>query len=106
MCVNERQDNGTVRMQGEEVVKVDDFEYLGSTGQSNGECGREVKKRVQAGWNGWRIMPAVICDRRIPAGVQGKVYIIILFGHLVHEKDNYVMEKEKYIILQSYSVHK
>ncbi|KAK3557345.1 hypothetical protein QTP70_026575 [Hemibagrus guttatus] len=22
--------------------------------QSNGECGKEVKKRVQAGWNGWR----------------------------------------------------
>ena len=34
------------------------------------------------------------------------IIIIILFGHLVHEKDNYVMEKEKYIILQSYSVHK
>ena len=58
MCVNERQDtgSGTVKMQGEEVAKVDDFKYLGSTVQSNGECGREVKKRVQAGWNGWRRM--------------------------------------------------
>ena len=47
MCVNERQDNssGTVKMQ-EEVAKVEDFKYLGSTVQSNGECGREVKKRV------------------------------------------------------------
>ena len=49
MCVNERQDNGsgTVNMQGEEVAKVEDFKYLVSTVQSNGECGREVKKRVQ-----------------------------------------------------------
>ena len=39
MCVNERQDNGTVRMQGEEVAKVDDFKYPGSTVQSNAECG-------------------------------------------------------------------
>ena len=48
MCVNERQDNssGTVKMQGEEVAKVEDFKYLGSTVQSNGERGREVKKRV------------------------------------------------------------
>ena len=48
MCVYERQDtgSGTVKMQGEEVTKVDDFKYLGSTIQSNGECGREVKKRV------------------------------------------------------------
>ena len=25
LCVNERQDNGTVKMQGEEVAKVEDF---------------------------------------------------------------------------------
>ena len=31
MCVNERQVNGTVKMQGEEVAKVEDFKYLGST---------------------------------------------------------------------------
>ena len=76
MRVNERQDtgSGTVKMQGEEVTKVDDFKYLGSTVQSNGECGREVKKRVQAGWNGWRRMSGVICDRRVPARVKGKVY--------------------------------
>ena len=76
MCVNERQDNSsdTVKMQGEEVAKVEDFKYLGSTVQSNGECGREVKKRVQAGWNGWRRMSGVICDRRVPARVKGKVY--------------------------------
>ena len=76
MCVNERQDNGsgTVTMQGEEVAKVEDFKYMGSTVQSNGECGREVKKRVQAGWNGWRRMSGVICDRIVPARVKGKLY--------------------------------
>ena len=26
-----------------------------------------MKKRVQVGWNGWRRMPGVICDRRVPA---------------------------------------
>ncbi|KAK3572907.1 hypothetical protein QTP86_010579 [Hemibagrus guttatus] len=52
MCVNEREGSGTVRLQGEDVKKVQEFKYLGSTVQSNGECGKEVKKRVQAGWNG------------------------------------------------------
>ena len=33
-----------------------------------------MKKRVQAGWNGWRRMSGVIYDRRIPARVKGKVY--------------------------------
>ena len=31
MCVNERQDNGTVRMQREGVANVDDFKYPDST---------------------------------------------------------------------------
>ena len=35
MCVNERQDNGTVRMQGEEVAKVNYFRSPWSTVQSN-----------------------------------------------------------------------
>ncbi|KAK3563951.1 hypothetical protein QTP86_006275 [Hemibagrus guttatus] len=42
MCVNEREGSGIVRLQGEEVKKVQDFKYLGSTVQSNGECGKEV----------------------------------------------------------------
>ena len=33
-----------------------------------------MKKRVQAGWNEWRRMSGVICDRRVPARIKGKVY--------------------------------
>ncbi|KAK3531040.1 hypothetical protein QTP70_007883 [Hemibagrus guttatus] len=43
MCVNEREGSGTVRLQGEDVKKVQEFKYLRSTVQSNGECGKEVK---------------------------------------------------------------
>ena len=71
MCVNERNENGTVRLQGEELVKVEEFKYLGSIVQSNRDCGKEVKKRVQAGWNGWRKM---LGDRKVSAKVKGKVY--------------------------------
>ncbi|KAK3574521.1 hypothetical protein QTP86_008701 [Hemibagrus guttatus] len=74
MCVNGREGSGTVRLQGEEVKKVQEFKYLGSTVQSNGECGKEVKKRVQAGWNGWRKVSGVLCDRKISARIKGKVY--------------------------------
>ena len=42
--------------------------------QESGGCEREVKKRVQAGWNGWRRVSGVICDKRLPARVKGKVY--------------------------------
>ncbi|KAK3550711.1 hypothetical protein QTP70_003966 [Hemibagrus guttatus] len=74
MCVNEREGSGTVRLQGEEVKKVQEFKYLGSTVQCHGECGKEVKKRVQAGWNGWRKVSGDLCDQKISARINGKVY--------------------------------
>ncbi|KAK3565400.1 hypothetical protein QTP86_007943 [Hemibagrus guttatus] len=43
MCVNEREGSRTVRLQGEEVKKVQEFKYLGSTVQSNGQCGKKVQ---------------------------------------------------------------
>ena len=95
MCVNERQDNGRVKMQGEEVVKVDDFKYLGSTVQSNGECGREVKKRVQAGWNGWRRMSGVICDRRVPARVKWKVYKVAVRPAMLYGLETMALTEDR-----------
>ncbi|KAI5090197.1 hypothetical protein C0J45_20332, partial [Silurus meridionalis] len=57
------------------LEKVEEFRYLGSTVQSNGECVREVKKRVQAGWSGWRrVIAGEICDRRVSARGKGKFY--------------------------------
>ena len=51
--VNERNPSGTVRLQRAEIKKVEDFKYFGSTLQSNGECGKEVKKqRKQAAMDG------------------------------------------------------
>lgn len=52
MCANEGEAGGKVKVQGIEVVKVDEFKYLGSTIQSNGQCTKEMKKRVQAGCSG------------------------------------------------------
>ena len=95
MCVNERQVNGTVKMQGEEVVNVEDFKYLGSTVQSNGECGREVKKRVQAGWNGWRRMSGVICDRRVRARVKGKVYMVAVRPAMLYGLETVALTKRQ-----------
>ena len=97
MYVNERQDNssGTVKMQGEEVAKVEDFKYLGSTVQSNGECGREVKKRIQAGWNGWRRMSGVICDRRVPARVKGKVYKVAVRPAMLYGLETVALTKRQ-----------
>ena len=67
LCINEGNDKETVKMEKTKVPKVKKFKYLRSTMQESGSCEREVKRRVQAGWNGWRKVSRVICDRRLPA---------------------------------------
>lgn len=42
LCGNETNDRRTVRLQGVEVAKLDEFKYLESAVQSNGEWCREV----------------------------------------------------------------
>ncbi|KAK3548808.1 hypothetical protein QTP70_020691 [Hemibagrus guttatus] len=95
MCVNEREGSGTVRLQGEEVKKVQEFKYLGSTVQSNGECGKEVEKRVQAGWNGWRKVSGVLCDRKISARIKGKVYRTVVRAAMLYGLETVSLRKRQ-----------
>ncbi|KAK3541849.1 hypothetical protein QTP86_008058 [Hemibagrus guttatus] len=95
MCVNEREGSGTVRLQGEEVKKVQEFKYLGSTVQSNGECWKEVKKRVQAGWNGWRKVWGVLCERKISARIKGKVYRTVVRAAMLYGLETVSLRKRQ-----------
>ncbi|KAK3571138.1 hypothetical protein QTP86_003097 [Hemibagrus guttatus] len=101
MCVNEREGSGTVRLQGEEVKKVQEFKYLGSTVQSNGECGKEVKKRVQAGWNGWRKVSGVLCDQKISARIKGKVYRTVVRPAMLYGLETVSLRKRQESELES-----
>ncbi|KAK3553266.1 hypothetical protein QTP86_032776 [Hemibagrus guttatus] len=103
MCVNEREGSGTVRLQGEEVKKVQEFKYLGSTVQSNGECGKEVKKRVQAGWNGWRKVSGVLCDQKISARIKGKVYRTVVRPAMLYGLETVSLRKRQESELEVYA---
>ena len=64
LCANGGNDDETVKMEDTKVPRVKEFKCLGSTVQESGSCEREVRRRVKAGWNGWRKVSRVICDRR------------------------------------------
>ena len=51
LCINGGNDKETVKMEDTKVPRIKEFKYLGSTVRESGSCKREVKKRVQAGWN-------------------------------------------------------
>ena len=51
LCLNDPAAGSSVKLQGPELAKMDEFKYLGSMVQENGKCEREVKKWIQAGWS-------------------------------------------------------
>ena len=73
LCINGGNDKEIVKMEDTKVPRVKEFKYLGLTVQESDSCERKVKKRVQAGWNGWRKVSGIVCDRKLPARVKGKV---------------------------------
>ena len=59
------------------------------------DCEREVKKRVQAGGNGWRRVSGVICNRRLPARVKQKVYSSVVRPAMVYALETVVVTKKQ-----------
>ena len=47
LCINEGNNNETVKMEDTKMPRVKEFKYLGSTVQESGTCEREAKRRVQ-----------------------------------------------------------
>ena len=95
LCVNGGNDDKIVKMEDTKVSRVKEFKYLGSTVQESSSCEREVKKRVQAGWNGWRRVSGVICDKRSPARVKGKVYSSMVRPAMVYGLETVAVTKKQ-----------
>ena len=81
-------------MEDTKVPRVKQFNYLGSTVQESGSCEKEVKKRVQAGWNRWRKVSRVICDRITPR-VKGKVYSSVVRPAMVYGLETMEITKKQ-----------
>ena len=78
LCIGPVIDGPPISMGEDELPEVKEFKYLGSTVQQDGGCFVEVRKRTQAGWNSWRKVTGVMCDKRMPAKLKGKVYNAVI----------------------------
>ena len=55
--------NTIIKMGSAQLPQVTEIKFLGSTLQSDGDVNAEVNKKL--GWNSWRKMSRVLCDKRI-----------------------------------------
>ena len=95
LCINKRNDKETMKMEDIKTPRVKEFKYLGSTVQESGSCEREVKRRVQAGWNRWRKVLVVICDKRLPAKAKRKVYSSVIRPAMVYGLETVAVTKKQ-----------
>ena len=95
LCINGGNDKETVKIEDKKVPRIKEFKYSGSTVQESGSCEREVKRRVQAGWNGWREVLRVICDSSLPARVKGKVYSTVVRSAMVYGLETVAVTKKQ-----------
>ena len=78
-------EQGMVFIKGGMVKKVDHFKYLGMVVSADRSCKEEVRRRMQAGWQSWRRVSGVLCDRKLSARLKGKIYkcavrLAVLYG--------------------------
>jgi len=95
LCMSDNVTEETVKLQGADLAKVQDFKYLGCTVQDNGDCQKEVKKRIQAGWNGWRKISGIMCDKKLSAKVKGRIYKVAVRPALMFGLETTALPKGK-----------
>ena len=64
--------NSDINLQGDNLERVNIFEYLGATLAENGDLDAEMMHRIQSGLKNWKRVSGILCDRRIRLRVKGK----------------------------------
>ena len=81
-----------VDMETTKIEKVEKFKYLGSIIMENGDLEEEVTHRVQ-GWNNWKKVSGVLCDRKIKARMKVRVYKTVVRPALMYENETWPSKK-------------
>ena len=63
----------TIRLEGVDIKGVYKFKYLDSMMDAAREMEKETNYRIQCGWNNWRKVSGMICDKRVPIRLKGEV---------------------------------
>ena len=81
---------------GEEVEKVTHFKYLGTSIEEEGGMETEIAKRVGAGWmNNWKQCSGVLCDKKMPVKLKGKVYRTVVRPAMLYGAETWATTKRQ-----------
>jgi hypothetical protein len=77
-------DNSTIHLDGTPITRVESFKYLGSVLGEDGNIDVDVKARMACGWLKWRECSGVLCDKKMPLRLKGKIYRTVVRPALMY----------------------
>jgi len=89
----EREVAGEVAIEGTIIPRVKSFRYLGSIIQENGEIDEDINHRIKVGWQKWKNASGVLCDRKIPLRLKGKIYRMVVRPALLYGSECWPIKK-------------
>lgn len=84
---------GSITMQDQDLEKVEEFKYLGSVVSEDGSMQKEIGHRIQAGWRNWKKCSGVLCDKRVPVKLKGKVYKSVVRPAMLYGAETWATTK-------------
>ena len=73
---------GNAKLGENEIPRGNGLSYLGSTVQADG--GLDLEKWIQAGWDNWRKLTGVLCNKRVPLRVKSKIYKLMILPAMMY----------------------
>jgi len=93
-CFSGRVDaGGEATLDGRSIPKVDKFKHLASIILQNGDIDEDINQRIKVGWQKWKFTSSVLCDKRVPLGLKGKVYQMIVRPVVLYGSECWPLKK-------------
>lgn len=76
-----------IELQGEQLASVDAFRYLGTILYTSAESSHDMKGKMQAGWNNWRKITGVLCDKKILLCLKSKIFKTVVRPAMLYHSE-------------------
>jgi len=73
-----------VTIEGAVISRVERFRHLGSIIQGIGKIDEDINQRIKIEWQKWKNVCGVLCDKKIPLRLKGRVYLMVVRPTLLY----------------------
>jgi len=84
---------GEINMGGVVIPRVKKFKYLRSIMGEKGDIDEDINHHIMVGWRKWKKPYGVLCDKRIPFKLKGKVYWMVVRPALLYGAECWLIKK-------------